>query len=352
MAFNNSVNASNTDFELSSGTLQRNVLTFYHPDFAENIGIGLSAGTFSIQGANGSALSASNPGYVTLPSKTAGRMVKIPVTANQTFVDASGSSTITGNQFGWGTTDVSSFDVLFFIYAVINDAENAVSFMISRTGGMTLSPNSSNIGKTGSAIADNGFSFFALGNPTVTDYDNNPCKILGTFRMTLATGSAWTVSALNTRDGIGNFQDDVLWTMPPAILGAATNSHWQPNGGTAPAWTTASNYGYQYRSTKDGMCWLTYYIIGDPSTDGTGAVQAQLVIPFKLATTPNYCGSGRLTAGPSSQSILMSVITNGNNFCAPQFVNDTANGILPNSLLTAAFLGGLEISCYYPCLKA
>jgi len=44
-----------------------------------NLGIGLSAGTFSMQGANGSALSASNPGYVQIPITPAGTPEKVPL---------------------------------------------------------------------------------------------------------------------------------------------------------------------------------------------------------------------------------------------------------------------------------
>src|SRR5690606_14645121 len=126
-----------------------------------------------------------------------------------------------------------------------NDTSTAVSFMISRTPGMLTSPNSSNIGKTGSAVADNSFSFFALGNPTVTDYDSNPCVMIGSFRMRLTTsGGDWTVQTLSNSDGIGRFQQGTLFTLPFGVLGAAANTHFLDNGGTAPVWNSA-NVGYR-----------------------------------------------------------------------------------------------------------
>ena len=66
-----------------------------------NLGITYSGSTFSVTSANGSALSAGNPGTVIINSgATAGLVSAISVTANQTFIDDTGASTIVGNTFG------------------------------------------------------------------------------------------------------------------------------------------------------------------------------------------------------------------------------------------------------------
>ena len=104
------------DFSVSSGFVSSrsaNAVGF------ANLGITLSAGTFSITAANGSALSSTNRGYISLRSTlTPGTIVTIPVTANQTFIDDSGASTIIGNLFGLPTGVAYQEDIPFAIYAI------------------------------------------------------------------------------------------------------------------------------------------------------------------------------------------------------------------------------------------
>ncbi len=326
----------------------------YVSNRCENIGIALSTGTFTLQAANGAALSATNPAYVTFRSKTAGNLVRIKVIANQTFIDDSGSSTIIGNLFGFAAGDApTTTDVPFFIYAVLNDAEDAVSFMISRTSGQLVSPVAGDIGKTGSAIADNGWSFFALSNPTVTDYDSNPCVIIGSFRMRLTTaGGDWTVQTFSSTDGIGSFQESILFTWPVAVMGAATNSFFLPNGGTSPAWSTASRYEYLYRVTVDGVVWANLAFDGDPSTDGVGAVQCRLNFPFRWGGTKNTCaGTGRF--GTTANDNILQLITPPNqDYCEPQFVSSALDGALLNVSWQAATFQFAEITFSYPMKKS
>ncbi len=136
-----------------------------------NIGITYSSSTLSITAADGSALSSTNIGYVTLQSKTAGRLKTVAVTANQTFVDSTGSSTIVGNLFGLTTGIAATNAIPFFIYAVLDDTEAVITFMVSRYPNTRISPVAANIGKSGSAIADTQGSFFAMANVTVADYE-------------------------------------------------------------------------------------------------------------------------------------------------------------------------------------
>ena len=242
-----------------------------------NLGITYSGGTFTVRGANAS-LSATNVAYVTLQSKTAGNVVTIPVTANQTFIDDAGASTIVGNLFGLTTGVAATNDVPFFLYAVLNDAENAISFMISRYPNSPVSPASGSIGKTGSAVASTQGSFFALSNPTVTDYDSNPCLSIGSFRMTMSASDDWTVSALSASDGVGRFNEGTLFRLNAGQWGAASGKYFLDNGGTAP---TFSTNGTLYFPGRDNYLQLTT-VFSNCTGAGTGAVELLLALPFEV----------------------------------------------------------------------
>jgi hypothetical protein len=234
-----------------------------------------------------------------------------------------------GNLFGFGAGETaSSNDIPFFLYAVLNDSENAISFMISRQAGRTTSPASGDIGKTGSAVADNVYSFFALSNPTVTDYDANPCICIGSFRMRLTTsGGDWTVQALAVTDGIGEFQDTILFDMPVAVFGAAASTHWLANGGTAPI---LNGVVYKYTVNRNGYIDANYQCT-TPSTNGVGAVAATLAIPMP----PNYgaantmIGSGRFVT--ALISILTGIGTNAASTSAFTYVNASSGSVLNNA---------------------
>ena len=264
----------------------------------QNLGISLSGGTFSVTSADGSALSASNPATVTLASKAnPGRLVSVSVTADQTFIDDSGSSTIIGNLFGLTTGIAFAQDIPFWIYAVLNDSENAVSFMISRYPAAKTSPASANIGKTGSAVADTQGSFFALSNPTVTDYDANPCLNIGSIRMRMSASDDWTVQTLGNNDGIGKFQFGTSFVMATGQFGAASGKFFKNNGGTAPAFTT-TDFNY-YISDLSGF--FDYYLDGNNvSTAGVGAVTLLLALPYIIQGGDHGSGHSGLSGGLSN----------------------------------------------------
>ena len=269
------------DFLVTSGDVAIANRVRLTPNRVENLGIAYASGTgtFTVQGADGTALSATNPGYVVIPSKAnPGQMVKLPITANQTFIDDAGSSTIIGNLFGLTSGVVAAVDIPFFLYAVMNDSANAVSFMISRVPHAVSAPASAKIGKTGSAVADSQGSFFALGNPTVTDYDTNPCICIGAFRMRMSTANDWTVQTLGNQDGIGRFLNEISFTVPRGHFGAAATKYFLNNGGTAP---DDADGGYSYQLSKDGKV-LSQIAFPSIDTAGVGAVVARIATPFTV----------------------------------------------------------------------
>lgn len=279
---------------------------------ATNLGIAYSGGTFTVQGAS-AALSGTNIAYVTLQSKTAGLVKTIAITADQTFIDDAGASTIIGNLFGLTTGISAANDIPFFLYAVLNDAETAISFMISRYPNTKVSPVAAKIGKTGSAVADSQGSFFALGNPTVADYESNPCISLGSFRMTMSAADDWTVSALSISDGIGNYQENVTFALTVSQYGAASGKYFYDNGGTAPAFSGNAN---GYYIDRNNMFQLTTNFT-NCTTAGVGAVVLQLALPFSLdgaalgagvlinaAGLIFVCASAIQPTGPNNKGVL------------------------------------------------
>lgn len=296
----------------------------------QNLGITYSSSTFTVTSANGTALSASNPAYVTLQSKSApGKLVTITVTADQTFIDDTGASTIVGNLFGLTTGIAYANAMPFFIYAVLNDSENAISFMISRYPNTKTSPPSANIGKTGSAVADTTGSFFALSNPTVTDYDSNPCLVIGAFTMTMSSSDDWTVSALGNTSGIGQFHQGILYTMVTGQFGAASGKYFQDNGGTAPAFTTSS---YSFRVNYMNNTYTIFTNFASASTAGVGAVVLRLALPYQSVSA--VYGSNRTNVG-ATQSIGIYQPGSGNATWTQQdFTNAGGGGTLNNSDIT------------------
>lgn len=310
---------------------------------ATNIGLTYNAGTgiFTVCAADGSALSTNNPGYVTLASKSnLGLLKTIAVTANQTFTDSNGASTIIGNLFGLTTGIVSVTYLPFFLYAVSNDNENAISFMISRFPNSAFSPVSSKIGTPGNAVADTQGSFFALTNITTTSYDGNPCLSLGSFRMFFVASDNWNVLPFDVFDGLGHFQEGMQFSAIRSQFGAATGKFFKNNTGTAPDDADGA-FGY-YVDAKQNRVFFTLAFPSIDSPGGVGAVSAILALPYvrqegaSLGT--GVTGNGTtykvfaMGAAPTTNSAIMTAT-------APLLNTDfpTANDLSLNGVFNISF---------------
>lgn len=296
----------------------------------DNLGITYSGGTFSITSADGSALSGSNPAYVTLPSTTAGEIVQIEITANQTFIDDTGASTIIGNLFGTSTGISWDFEMPFFIYAVVNDSLNAISFMISRIPHAQVAPGAANIGKTGSAVASTQGSFFALANPTVTDYENNPCICIGSFRMTKSASDDWTVASLALTDGIGLYQEAKTFIFPPNQFGAAVDTYFIETGGdTAPVYSNYSSIFY----TIDKIGRVNFYFSINSAflaTAGAGSNNLTLVSPYVYGSfTREY-----VVTNFSNATSLLAVFATKNETPGSSWTFQVTSAVANNLMLT------------------
>jgi hypothetical protein len=287
IASSNATNIGLSAFNTTEFTVDANGFVSLNPIAipaqVTNLGIAYSAGTFTVQGYNGTALSATNPARIWLQSRaTPGRLTQYTVTANQTFTDGSAGQI---DNMRWGVTINVDWanDCPFYLYAVTNDAENAIAFMITRIPNLTTSPAAASIGKAGAVVNVGQGDFFSLANITVTDYDTNPCICLGSFRMQFAGGTnSWTVQTLNTAgDGIGNFNENTTFTYPEGQNGAVVTHFVQD--GSAPVWDTRV---YTYMVTKTGFVSVALFY-GDLSGDGATATLYRPTVPLFSGTTYN-----------------------------------------------------------------
>lgn len=257
-----------------------------------NIGISFAAGVFTVKGANGADLSAANPGYVTINSvNIPGRLVTIPITANQTFQDSAGTSQLAGNSFGVTSTGGAyTQDLPFFLYAVANSAqagagnpETAIAFMISRFPNANQTPVAAKIAIAGSAVAASQGSFYSM-TGAAANYASSAALSIGSFRMrATAAIAAWTVQALAPQDGIGlgHFQEGVAFVKVAGTFGAATSSMFYANTGTAPIFTTQDCVFYidmDNNITSVTSCRAC-------TTAGVGAVNLQYALPYSINGT-------------------------------------------------------------------
>lgn len=321
-------NFKNTDFSVDANgfvsSLGNMVMTgIINIGFSYNAG----TGTFTVHAQDGTALSASNPGYVTLQDPAAfGELITITVTSNQDFIDDNGASQIIGNLFGLTTGIAITVDIPFFLYAVLNDALNSVAFMISRFPNSTVAPVAAKIGMPSTAVADSQGSFFSLENITAADYENNPCISIGSFRMRMSASDDWTVQTLAARDGIGHFQEGIQFSFPRGQFGAASNKVFKNNGGTAP---DDADGGYTYYVDSDNN--RIFFQLAYPAIDtaGVGAVTLQLALPY-IRIEGATAGSGFLSTGGAYAFVMLEVIPSTNTIQFPQ-VNPSTSALTINS---------------------
>jgi len=287
-----------------------------------NLGVTLAAGVFSITGADGAALSSANPGYVCVPSTTAGQNVTLKVTAPQSFNDdAHASSSLASLGFGITETVAWAQDAPFFLY-VINRANSNIDgedgssvFAMARNFAMNTSPSAAgNIGDNATiAATDDQTSIVVMQDVTVANYTSLGTMMVGALRMQWSTVTDdWTVQALSATDGIGQHAMDNAW-----------NTDWNfpqnQNGATAGSsfltdiieFTTE---GYSYRINRDGSCTILIYWTGDGGGDGSTGSDAIVALPYGVETTfaSHSLGAGWMNSiGATNQFFLAEAINAG-----------------------------------------
>lgn len=298
--------ASTADSVTSNGTWTGNVggavvLTgagARTPGWTSNLGMSLAAGTLTITNASGAALSAANPGHVSMTSVTGGQTVNIqittPITVND---DAHASSNFTN--FGAGITESVNWgnDMPWFLY-VVNKGNAAVdgtdgnsALCLTRNFAMSTSPSAAgNIGDTDAIpTTDDQTSILLLGSYTEANYTSLPCQLIGVIRMQWATATTdWTIQSLSVKDGIGQGQLDKAfatnWTYPAGQSTLASRYIANATSTSGPVFTTNE---YTYRVFRNGLIHIEVYLDGDGGTDGGLPGNSVLWIPY----TPSGSGT-------------------------------------------------------------
>lgn len=244
----------------------------------ENLGMAVSGSTFTVLGAFASALSLRNAGYISFPSTTAGVTKVFRLTANASMTTGAASN-IAGQRFGLTAGVAWNQDIPFFLYAVLNSAETAVAFMVSRHPNARVSPVAASIGKAGAVVNVDDGDFFSLNNVTVADYAQQSCICLGTFRMRFNAANYFTVQALTLgKDGVNVFCENQNFVVDTGLFGAAAGSFFLANGGTAPIWT---NQQMTYSVERSGKVQVNFQYETN-STAGVGAVIARMILPYSI----------------------------------------------------------------------
>jgi len=299
-----------------------------------NLSITHSAGTLTIAGADGTALSASNPAYLSMPSNaTAGQMVLQTLTANVTLT----VSDLTGN-LGNMTTGVAYGNRFPLYIGFMADAtdSNIVGCLTWMPHQLHSCTTSTDIGDPSSATADKQFSVFSFSDITEANYTEKAIGLIGSVTATKDASDIYTLDALDpAMDGIGRFQEGRVFTYGGGTFGAAANSLIKPNGGTAPEWSTAEG---SYTIDRNGQVDAHWYLNGDSGTDGSGGVTSFVALPFALSTAnypsrvTGYVGWGN-AGGAASVNIMntifesddpagvIGIFSGGSNFQNSSFSN-------------------------------
>jgi hypothetical protein len=314
-----------------------------------NIGVRLASGTFTVCGADGANLSASNPGYVVIGSQAnPGRLVRLTLTANQSFNDDSfaGTSDIAGEEFGTKPAVAWSNDRPFFLYAVNrDDTAGNLLFGISPNPTMTASPSSTNlIGyKLTPSVTPSDSSIWLFGSSlTTSNYTSRPVLRIGGIRMRKAvTTDDWTVQTLSTNDGIrpSNYEGiNFLWSAGEALFTAA-GRYFASSG--SPSWATPASINAFYKIQMSGYIHLWFdTTAAGLCTNGSNGSTLEIGLPMLALPLVGFVSVAGFTggainriAGSSAIPTVAYIDTSASNSIA-FFTSATASTAIANNSLS------------------
>lgn len=303
--------------------------------------------TFTVTSANGTALSAGNKGWVSMPSNVAnlyiGEVKNYDITADQSFTDTVAGD-ISGMLFG-ATTGVNWDEFCpFYMYAVSKSDDSDIAFMISRIPGKTISPAAGSIGKAGAIVNNGEGDFFSLKNVTVADYAGTSCQCIGAFTMKMdgATDS-WYVSesGLGYDFGVGVFGENTVYNYPMGQNTATSGSHFY-SAGTLPVFTDQVA---TYSITKDG--YLTYSIrYSIQTSDGAGGNPVFYTVPLKNGIDYFSC-IGMYRATSTTATLLLSAFQDAGNIQGQLFASGYTDPLYAYDLAPGDATGVLVMTIQY-----
>ncbi len=306
-----------------------------------NCEINYSAGTVTISGWGGAALSATNPCVVGIRSNSNGVVARAYFTANITTTDGATSDT-DGNLLGITDADWASAMPIFF--GVVYDGTTPY-FGFGRKPHVVTGAAAGNLAQEGDTDGDGEDDFFIMTTGlTLASWVNLPITQVAWLTATFATASDTWTFAETAYTGFNYLYEVVDFTMPLAQKGAATGTYFTANGGTAPLFTT-NNYVYQV----DRNCFVTAIVDleDDAGTDGAGAVTSQLTLPYAEAVTGGYYSGVFTVTSVGGAATTQNVIANPSS--SVMGLQETAGGTIQNGDFSN---GGRNVigSVTYPCL--
>ncbi len=269
----------------------------------------IGTGVATIQGANNIALSISNPGFLVLPSNVTGdegKLVTYTLESNFTFEDANGTSDFAGSLFGFDTGDTSTVtsdrSIVFFLYAAAENETGTVdtnpTFFVSRLPSWPKLT-TGDVHNTGDADEDG--SLQALTPVTLANFEESKAVMIGQIDMAINGSDDWTINAgaLGITLGINFFQGFCGINWSQGVYGAATDSFFLDNGGTAP--TTPPNRYVTQIDVLNGLvtCNIDLTLGGTPS----GAVDAKMTLPITGQNFDEIVSSGYFYDGGDSGNV-------------------------------------------------
>jgi hypothetical protein len=254
-----------------------------------NLGVEIASGELRIKSADLTNLSATNRAILRIASNVnPGQLIQYTVEANSVLDQSDLDDNLFGTELGvaWGETKP------FYLYALTKNDDTELVFAISAIPHRAVSPDAARLSKPGLTTASTQGSMFLMNNVTLADYEGTVCQLLGSFRMTKNGADEWAIASIGRFDGINMFQDNQQFIMPSGQQGATL--YLRPNGGTPPTFTTNI---FRYYVETGGSCQMIIDFNGDGGVDGSGAVNLQLVTPYKHEGVKNIFGAAEMVFG-------------------------------------------------------
>lgn len=286
-----------------------------------NLGVALAGGILSIVGETGTVISSTNPAIVKFNSKaTPGTIKTLTLTTAPVGLT---ETELTSATFGTTAATAWADAMPFFLYAVLDSAETAVSFFISRNPCAQVTP--ATVYKAGTvASVTSQLNFFGLDSAaTSANYASQPCVRVGSFRMVKSAGDAWTIQTLGSGlggigDGIGNYDENTYWVFPTGQDGARAGTYFNTDDAmdTIPTFLTG-NYTYQLGNDGSVDIFMTFASVDTPGvSNATASLKFMLPLDNIEANISSPPGWFRYTT----------TIGNIQNPCMCLRDNDAVNG--------------------------
>ena len=318
-----------------------------------NLGMALSGGILSITGETGTVISATNPALVKFNSKaTPGTIKSIAITTAPVGLTA---TELTSGTFGTTAATAWANAMPFFIYAVLNSAETAVSFFCSRNPCAQITPSTVYKASTIASVTSQQNFFGFDSAATSADYQSQPCVRVGSFRMVKSAGDAWTIQTLGSGvggigDGIGNYDENAYWVFPTGQNGAASGTYVSNANTTNPTFQTGS---YAYQLGNDGAVdvLMSFTTI---NTNGNGANNIYIHIPLdnvesNISTPPGFFRMTTLVGGLQNVMCAYRAASNANYYELVNLASATltAGAFVSASNVTGATFGSVSFDITY-----